>query len=157
MRYCNVTSIYSLNSQKFPSHFSYSLGMRLDFELLSKHHAKATVACLHLDQCIQASTQHNFFICLLGTHKLVYEMSCRLPELATNLHLGTTTHCYLRAATHLSYTKYRPVLGDISTGGRVRNKKWSAILPILCEFDWPCVQSEHTMLKFWLVILEKWL
>jgi len=25
--------------------------------------------------------------------------------------------------------------------------------PLLHEFDWPCVQSESTMLNFWLAIL----
>jgi len=27
--YCDVTSVYSLNSRKLPGHFSYGLGMRL--------------------------------------------------------------------------------------------------------------------------------
>ena len=39
---------------------------------------------------------------------------------------------------------------------QIRNLKWPAIFPILHEFDWPCVESEFTMLKFWLAILEKW-
>ena len=31
---------------------------------------------------------------------------------------------------------------------KIRKLKWSATFPILPEFDWPCVQSECTMLKF---------
>jgi len=43
---------------------------------------------------------------------------------------------------------------DTVTGCKIRNLKWSAIFPIL---DWPCGQSECTMLKFRLAIFEKWL
>ena len=48
-------------------------------------------------------------------------------------------------------------LTDTPTECKMKNLKWSAIFPILHEFDCPCVQSECTMLKFWLAILEKWL
>ena len=42
--------------------------------------------------------------------------------------------------------------------GRVQNKKFEIVghFPILHEFDWPCVQSECTMVKLCLAILEKW-
>jgi len=45
-------------------------------------------------------------------------------------------------------------------GSRVQNKKFEMVccfFPIPYEFDWPCVQSECTMLKFCLAMLEKWL
>ena len=51
---------------------------------------------------------------------------------------------------------HHPQLCKGLTECKIRNLKWSAIFPILHEFDWSCVQSECTMLKFWLAILEKW-
>ena len=62
---------------------------------------------------------------------------------------------------HLSITRWGKCSIRCGNGGhtaecKIRNLKWSAIFPILHEFDWPCVQSECTMLKFWLAILKKW-
>ena len=74
---------------------------------------------------------------------------------------GICTKCSLFSDPITIHTSsVRPKLNsgltDTPTECKMKNLKWSAIFPILHEFDWPCVQSECTIVKFWLAILDKW-
>ena len=70
---------------------------------------------------------------------------------------GATGQVYCRTTDSVEYTvvKILRFTGVYCTECKIRNLKWSAIFPILHEFDWPCVQSECTVPKFWLAVLEK--